>query len=51
MKNIGSSEAKVISYIFPGEWAEDFMAETSRQNQTGRLDLELIEKKYGVVYV
>ena len=51
MKNIGSSKAKVISYIFPGEWAEDFMAETSRQNQTGQLDLELIEKQYGVVYV
>ena len=51
IKNIGSTEAKLISYIFPGHWAEEFMAETSRQNQNGEIDLKLIEEKYGVVYV
>ena len=51
MKNTGSTDAKVISYIIPGYWAEDFMAETSRQNQSGEVDLDLIEKQFGVVYV
>ena len=51
MKNSGTEEAKLISYIFPGDWAEDFMAETSRQNHSGKNDLELIEEKFGVVYV
>lgn len=51
MKNVGDSPAKLISYIFPGDWAEDFMAETSRQNQTGDRDLKLIEERFGVVYL
>ena len=51
MKNIGDTEAKLISYIFPGDWAEDFMAETSKQVKTGNIDLELIERKFGVVYL
>ena len=51
IKNIGNVEAKVISYIFPGTWAEEFMAETSRQNHEGKQDFNLIEEKFGVVYV
>mmetsp|Transcript_27811 Transcript_27811/g.42817 ORF Transcript_27811/g.42817 Transcript_27811/m.42817 type:complete len:219 (-) Transcript_27811:30-686(-) len=51
MKNVGSTEAKLISYIFPGHWAEDFMAETSRQNHEGKQDLKLIEQEFGVVYL
>lgn len=51
MKNIGGTEAKMISYIFPGDWAEDFMAETSRQNLAGEYDLTLIEERFGVVYL
>ena len=51
MKNTGQTEAKLISYIFPGDWAEDFMAETSRQNETGNRDLQLIEDRFGVVYL
>ena len=51
MKNVGSTEAKLISYIFPGHWAEDFMAETSRQNQMGKPDFSLIEEQFGVVYL
>ena len=50
MKNTGDTTAKMISYIFPGDWAEDFMAETSRQNETGERDLALIEERFGVVY-
>ncbi|OJJ22186.1 hypothetical protein BKI52_09105 [marine bacterium AO1-C] len=51
MKNNGSVKAKLLSYIFPGHWAEEFMAETSRQNQSGKHDLSLIEEKFGVVYL
>ncbi len=51
MKNIGNSNAKIISYIFPGDWAEDFMKETSEQVKSGQINLDLIEKKYGVVYL
>lgn len=51
MKNIGKENAKVISYIFPGDWAEDFIAETSRQVKSRKTDLQLIEDKYGVVYL
>ncbi|GAA4829001.1 cupin domain-containing protein [Algivirga pacifica] len=51
IKNIGDTEAQIISYIFPGDWAEDFMAETSKQVESGNFDLELIEEKYGVVYL
>jgi len=51
MKNIGHKQARLISYIFPGDWAEDFMAETSRQNRDNQRDLELIEKRFGVVYL
>lgn len=51
MKNIGETDARLISYIFPGDWAEDFMAETSRQVKSGKQDLKLIEEKFGVVYL
>ncbi|MES0810914.1 cupin domain-containing protein [Roseibium sp. SCPC15] len=51
MKNIGDGEARLISYIFPGDWAEDFMAETSRQNNAGLHDQQLIEDRFGVVYL
>lgn len=51
MKNTGSKTAKLVSYIFPGEWAEDFMAETSRQNESGQRDFAIIETQYGVVYI
>lgn len=51
MKNVGQTQAKLISYIFPGDWAEDFMAETSRQNQNNQRDLDLIEDRFGVVYL
>lgn len=51
MKNNGQTDAKVISYIFPGDWAEDFMAETSRQVQSGEIDLKYIEDNFGVVYL
>ena len=51
VKNTGPTEARMISYIFPGHWAEDFMAETSRQSHSGQRDLDLIEEKYGVVYL
>ena len=30
MKNIGAENAKTISYIIPGDWAEDFMSETKQ---------------------
>ncbi|MGB1287872.1 MAG: cupin domain-containing protein [Aggregatilineales bacterium] len=51
MKNIGTEDVRVVSYIFPGDWAEDFFAETSRQNHSGEIDFELIEQKFGVVYL
>lgn len=51
MKNIGQENAKVISYIFPGDWTEDFFTETSRQVKAGKPDLKLIEEKFGVVYL
>lgn len=34
MRNVGDSEARILSDIFPGDWVEDFMAETSRQNHS-----------------
>lgn len=51
MKNTGDTQARLISYIFPGDWAEAFMAETSRQNLSGERDLALIEDRFGVVYL
>lgn len=51
MRNTGQSQAKLISYIFPGDWAEEFMAETSRQNMSGARDPGLIEERFGVVYL
>lgn len=50
MKNNGSQNVRLLSYIFPGTWAEDYMNETSKQNHSGKFDLDLVEKKYGVVY-
>lgn len=51
MKNIGKTEAKIISYIFPGHKAEAFMAETSRQVQNKIQDFDFIEREFGVVYI
>jgi len=51
IKNIGDKEAKLVSYIFPGDWAEDFFEETSRQVKSGEFDPDLIEKRFGVVYL
>ena len=51
IKNKGASNARIVSYIFPGNWAEDFFAETSRQYKSGKRDLKLIEEKFGVVYL
>lgn len=51
MKNIGDTDARLISYIFPGDKAEAFMAETSRQVQSGNSDFDLIEREFGVVYL
>lgn len=51
IRNLGKTNAKLISYIFPGNWAEDFFAESSRQTKTGVFDLKLIEDKFGVVYL
>ena len=51
MKNVGQTPAKLISYIFPGDWAEEFMAETSRKNQTNQRGFDLTEKRLGVVYL
>ena len=51
MKNTGKTNTKLISYIFPGDWAEEFFEETSRQVKTGEFDLKLIEDKFGVVYI
>lgn len=51
IKNTGNSNARLVSYIFPGHWAEDFFAETSRQNKTGEHDKSIMEEKFGVVYL
>jgi quercetin dioxygenase-like cupin family protein len=51
MKNIGKTNVKLISYIFPRDWAEDFFTETSRQVKTGEFDFKLIEEQFGVVYL
>lgn len=51
MKNISEKPARVISYIFPGDWAEDYFAETSKQNNSGEFNLSLVEEKYGVIYL
>ena len=51
IKNNGNSNARIVSYIFPGKWAEDFFAETSKQNNSAERDLKLIEEKFGVVYL
>lgn len=51
MKNIGKGKAKILSYIFPGDWAEDFFIETNRQVKSGKIDLKLIEDKFGIVYL
>ena len=51
MKNVGKTNAKLISYIFPGDWAEEFFQETSRQTKSGQIDFKLIEEKFGVVYL
>ncbi len=51
MKNIGNTNAKLISYIFPGDWAEEFFKETSKQTKSGQVDFKLIEDKFGVVYL
>lgn len=44
IKNIGNENAKIISYIIPGDWAEDFMTETSKQVKSGKMNLKLIEE-------
>ncbi len=51
MKNNSDQTVRMISYIFPGDRAEAFMAETSRQNEGGEQDFELIEREFGVVYL
>ncbi|MGF1471647.1 MAG: cupin domain-containing protein [Rubrobacteraceae bacterium] len=51
IKNTGTIAARLVSYIFPGDWAEDFFAESSEQSHSGQRDLELIEEKFGVVYI
>lgn len=51
MKNNGTTNARLVSYIFPGDWAENFFAETSKQNHSNKRDLKLIEEKFGVVYI
>lgn len=51
IKNIGNKDVKIVSYIFPGSWAEGFFVETSKQNNLEKRDLELIEEKFGVVYL
>ncbi|NER15402.1 cupin domain-containing protein [Leptobacterium flavescens] len=50
IENNGKVNARLVSYIFPGNWAEEFFAETSRQNHSGEQDQKLIEEKFGVVY-
>jgi quercetin dioxygenase-like cupin family protein len=51
IENTGDKTARLISYIFPGDWAEDFMEETTRQMQSGVKDLKRIEDEFGVVYL
>lgn len=51
IKNKATSVARIVSYIFPGNWAEDFFAESSKQNHSGKRDLKLIEEKFGVFYL
>ena len=51
IKNNGKSNARLVSYIFPGQWAEGYFAETSKQNNLGKRDLKLIEEKFGVEYL
>lgn len=51
MKNIGQVNARIISYIFPGDWTEDFFETTSQQVKNDAIDLALIEEKFGVVYL
>jgi len=51
IKNSGTEKAYIISYIFPGDWAEDFMEETAKQVKSGVFDFKLIEEKFGVVYI
>ena len=51
IKNNGTSIARIVSYIFPGNFAEDFFAETSKQNHSEKRDLKFIEEKFGVVYL
>ncbi|WP_338763810.1 cupin domain-containing protein [Bernardetia sp. ABR2-2B] len=51
MKNIGTENAHIISYIFPGDWTEDFFIETSKQVKSGKIDYKIIEEKFGVVYL
>ena len=46
IKNNGESIVRIVSYIFPGNWAEDFFAETSNQNKSGKRDLKLIEEPF-----
>ena len=51
IKNAGNTNVRLVSYIFPGDWAEAFFTETSKQNHTGKIDFKLIEEKFGVVYI
>lgn len=51
IKNEGNTNARLLSYIFPGNRAEDFFAETSRQNHEGKHDKKLMEEKFGVFYI
>ncbi|MBX2814723.1 MAG: cupin domain-containing protein [Saprospiraceae bacterium] len=51
MENIGQTDAKIISYLFPGDWAEEFLEETSRQVKSQEMDYDLIEAAFGVVYL
>ena len=51
IKNNSNQNVRIVSYIFPGTWAESFFAETSKQNKSGNRDLKLIEEKFGVVYI
>lgn len=50
MKNNGTRTVRLLSYIFPGTWAEAYFEETSRQNHEGVHDHNLVEEKFGVVY-
>ena len=50
MKNTSDKTARLLSYIFPGTWAEAFMKETSRQNHEDDHDMDLIEENFGVVH-